>query len=75
MTIEKVNDNEIKVTKVPETEEKTYTYEFLLEMKANLEAEKVRVIKNIDEKLVEVDALLAECIKLGIKEKVKEIMK
>ena len=74
MAIIKISDNEIKVTKVPETEEKTYTYEFLLEMKANLEAERARVIGKIDADLVEVNALIVEADRLGIKEKPEPII-
>jgi len=63
----KVNDNEIKVSDTETKEvEKVYTYEFLLEMKANLEAEKERVIANIDAKLAEVNALIVEADKLGV---------
>ena len=71
----KVSENEIKITdsKTEETE-KTYTYEFLLDTKANLEAEKVRVIANIDEKLVEVNALIVEADKLGVKVKPEKIV-
>ena len=66
----KVDDNVIKVVdSVTEVKEKVYTYELLLEIKANLEAERERVIGNINEKLVEVNALLAECDKLEITEK------
>ena len=66
----KVSDNEIKVVEIKEVvEEKVYSCEMLLDLKANLEAEKIRVIGNIDEKLVGVNVLLAKCEKLGIKEK------
>ena len=71
----KVSENEIKAvdTKIKEVE-KVYTYEFLLEMKANLEAEKVRVIAMLDEKLVEVNALIVEADKLGITVKPEPIV-
>ena len=69
----KVNDNEIKVVDTKAVE-KVYTYEFLLGMKANLEAEKLRVITNLDERLVEVNELIAECDKLGVKEKPEPII-
>ena len=69
----KISDNEIEVSETKNiVDKKVYSYESLLEMKANLEAERERVIGNIDEKLKEVDALISECIKLGIKEKVVE---
>ena len=71
----KVSENEIKAvdTKIKEVE-KVYTYEFLLEMKASLEAEKVRVIAMLDEKLVEVNALIVEADKLGITVKPEPIV-
>ena len=71
----KISDNEIKAvaTEIKETE-KTYTYEFLLDMKANLEAEKVRVIAMLDKKLVEVNALIVEADKLGITVKPEPIV-
>ena len=71
----KVDDNVIKevATEIKEVE-KTYTYEFLLDMKANLEAEKVRVIAMLDKKLVEVNALIGEADKLGVKVKPEPIV-
>ena len=71
----KINENKIKAvdTKIEEVE-KVYTYEFLLEMKANLEAEKVRVIAMLDKKLVEVSALIAEADKLGVTVKPEPIV-
>ena len=71
----KVNENEIKVTdsKIKETE-KTYTYEFLLDMKANLEAEKIRVIAMLDKKLAETNALIVEADKLGVTVKPEPIV-
>ena len=71
----KISDNEIKAvdSEIKETE-KTYTYEFLLDMKANLEAEKIRVIANIDKKLAETNALIVEADKLGVKVKPEPIV-
>jgi len=70
MEIIKIDDNQIKVSESKNVvEEKIYSYEYLLEMKANLEAEKVRVIGKIDEELIKVNDLLAECDRLGVKEK------
>ena len=71
----KVDDNVIKITdsKTEETE-KTYTYEFLLEMKANLEAERERVIAMLDKKLAETNALIAEADKLGVTVKPEPIV-
>ena len=75
MAIIKVNDYEIKVvaTEIKETE-KTYTYEFLLEMKANLEAERERVIAMLDKKLAETNALIKEADKLGVTVKPEPIV-
>ena len=71
----KVNDNEIKVTDTKtKVDEKVYTYEFLLDMKANLEAEKVRVIATIDKKLIETNALIGEADKLGVTVKPEPIV-
>jgi len=71
----KISDNEIKaVDTKTEAVEKVYTYEFLLEMKANLEAEKIRVITNIDEKLAETNALIVEADKLGVTVKPEPIV-
>ena len=71
----KISENEIKVSDTKtKVDEKVYTYEFLLEMKANLEAERVRVIATIDEKLVEVNELIAEADKLGITVKPEPIV-
>ena len=71
----KVNDNEIKaVDTKTEVDEKVYTYEFLLSMKANLEAERIRVIAMLDKKLVEVNALIVEADKLGVTVKPEPIV-
>ena len=66
-------DEKLKVVETKETE-KTYTYEFLLDMKANLEAEKIRVIAMLDKKLAETNALIAEADKLGVKVKPEPIV-
>ena len=71
----KISDNELKaVDSEIKVDEKVYTYEFLLEMKANLEAERIRVIATIDKKLVEVNALIVEADKLGITVKPEPIV-
>ena len=65
----KVSDNQISVDKViPEkiiTE--TYDYDFLVQRKEQLKAEKTAFIKDITQKLAEVEELIAEAKKLGIK--------
>ena len=65
----KVSDSEIKVIKT-ETKEvaNTYNYAFLLQQKKDIQAQKDREIVLRDKELAEVNLLIAECIKLGIKE-------
>ena len=71
----KVSDNEIKVSDTKtKVDEKVYTYEFLLEMKANLEAERERVIAMLDKKLAETNALIGEADKLGVTVKPEPIV-
>jgi len=70
----KVSDSEIKVIKTETKEvEHTYNYDYLLKQKATIEAQKAREMAQRDLEIAEVNALLAECIKLGIKEKVEPI--
>ena len=70
----KVSDSQIKVVKTEVKEvEHTYNYDFLLQQKATIEAQKAREIAQRDLEIAEVVALIAECIKLGITEKVEPI--
>ena len=65
----KVSDSEIKVVKI-ETKEvaNTYNYAFLLQQKKDIQVQKDRDNLQRDKELAEVNLLIAECIKLGIKE-------
>ena len=65
----KVSDSEIQVVKT-ETKKvaNTYDYSFLLEQKKTIEAQKIREMASRDAELKIVNDLIAECIKLGIKE-------
>ena len=76
MEVIKIDDNTIKVVKTETKEvENTYNYDFLIKQKATIEAQKAREMALRDEELAEVDTLIAECIKLGITEKVVEPIK
>jgi len=74
----KVSDSEIKVIKT-ETKEvaNIYNYNFLIEQRKTILAQKAREISQRDLELAEVDALIAKCKELGIVEKVveKEVVK
>ena len=71
----KISDSEIKVIKT-ETKEvaNTYNYSFLLQQKKDIQAQKDREIALRNKELLEVNLLIAECIKLGITEAVKEVV-
>ena len=63
----KISDSEIKVVKTETKEvEHTYNYDFLIKQKATIEAQKAREMAQRDLEIAEVNALLAECVKLGI---------
>lgn len=71
-TFTKVSDTELKVTKVvSETKEHTYTLDYLLSQKASIEKQRDEQIAQRAIELAEVNTLIAEAGKLGIKEKVK----
>jgi len=66
----KVSDSEIKVTKTEIKEvEHTYNYDFLIKQRVTIQAQKDRDNALRDAELLEVNNLIAECKKLGIKEK------
>lgn len=72
----KVSDSEIRVVKTETKEvEHTYNYDYLIKQKATIEAQKAREMAQRDLEIAEVDKLIAECIKLGITEKVEEVVK
>ena len=71
----KVSDSEIKVIKTKTKEvANTYNYAFLLQQKKDIQAQKDRDNLQRDKELAEVNLLIAECIKLGITEAVKEVI-
>ena len=66
-TITKIDDNKVQVNKdVQTTSTITYTYEDIVANKNRLLSER----QNIDAQLLDIDALLAQCLVLGVKEKV-----
>ena len=69
----KVSDSEIKVIKTETKEvENTYNYDFLLKQRETILVQKAREMALRDKELLEVNNLIAECIKLGITAKVVE---
>jgi hypothetical protein len=67
----KVNDNEIKVA-VTKIEEHIYPYEWLIEQRAAVQKAKDEAIIEYDNKIAELDILIAKCNELGVAEKVVE---
>ena len=71
----KISDSEIKVVKTEVKEvANTYDYSFLIEQRKTILAQKIREMAQRDLELAVVDTLIAECIKLGITETVKEVV-
>lgn len=66
MEATKVDDNTISVVKIVNTEIK-YTLEYLIKQKQDIQDQKDRDNKQRDLELAEIDELLVECEKLGIK--------
>jgi len=62
VTIKEVTDKEI-----------LYRYDNLLEQKKSWQSRKAYMIDKADSKIAEIDSLIAECVKLGLKEPVKEV--
>jgi len=70
----KVSDSEIKVVKTETKEvEHTYNYDFLLQQKINIQAQKDRDNAQRDLELAEVDTLIAKFEELREAEKVEPI--
>ncbi len=70
----KQDDNTLKVVtqvEVPQTEEKTYDYDFLKSQEVSILKSKNDFIQARDKELDEVRGLLAQCEALGIKSKVE----
>ena len=69
----KISDNELKVFRTEtKKSEHLFTYERLLAQRENIIKQKEAWNAKRDEEIAEVDALLAECEKLGISAKVEE---
>ena len=69
----KISDNELKVFRTEtKKSEHLFTYERLLAQRENIIKQKEAWNAMTDEEIAEVDALLAECEKLGISAKVEE---
>lgn len=76
MEVIKLSATEIKVIDVKtENVEHTYNLNFLLEQKKTIQAQKDRDNAQRDKELLEVNTLIAQCYKLGIVEKVVEVIK
>jgi hypothetical protein len=74
--IKKVSDNSIEITKeVVTTQKNTYSYGDLIKQRENIEAQKAREIEARDKEIAEVEALIAECEKLGMKTISVEVIK
>lgn len=64
----KVDEFTIEVTKeVVQTRVQKYDYNFLLHQKKCIEEDRAKYLEQRDKELEEVNALIAECEKLGIK--------
>jgi hypothetical protein len=67
-TVTKVSDNSIEITKeVVTTQKNTYSYGDLIKQRETIETQKAREIEARDKEIAEVEALIAECEKLGMK--------
>lgn len=64
-TIIKIDNNKVQVS-INTVKAITYQYEEITAKKAQLLVQK----QNIDDQLAEIDSLLAQCLVLGVKEKV-----
>jgi hypothetical protein len=73
MTVEKLNDTTLRVTKtMPVSTD--YDYNFLVEQRARIVAQKERDNTQRDLEIAEVDALLAEFTKLKMDTTIKEVV-
>jgi len=67
MEITKLSANSISVLKEEvKTIETTYEYDYLVKQRASIEAQKAQQIADRDKEIAEIDALLAECVKLNV---------
>lgn len=75
MEITKVDENTIKVIKIEEVQTDTnFTYEELLNQKANIISQKESFCDQRDIEIAEVEELISECEKLGVKLKEEKLI-
>ena len=80
ITAEKIDDYTMEVTKTVDTpassssDVTTYTYDFLLEQRERIQQQKDKDNALRDEELVEINLLISEADKIGIKIQPKEIV-
>lgn len=68
MEIIKVGDNSIRITKdIITSQSNVYSHGDLIKQRENIQAQKAKEIEQRDKEIAEVDMLINECIKLGIK--------
>ena len=66
--ITKIDDNSIKIVKeVTTTQENTYSYGDLIKQRETIEVQKAREIEQRDKEIAEVEGLITECEKLGMR--------
>lgn len=66
--VTKVSENSIEITKeITTTQKNIYSYGDLIKQRENIEAQKAREIEVRDKEIAEVEALIVECEKLGMK--------
>lgn len=68
MEAQKISTNKISITKTFKPVQKQYTYEVLLSQRAGIIKQKETYDAQRDAEIAEIDAILAECEKLGITE-------
>lgn len=69
----KVDEFTIQVTKeTVQTVVQKYDYNFLLSQKKAIEEDRAKYLEQRDKELAEVNALIAECERIGIKPKAEE---
>lgn len=65
--VTKIDENTINIIKETVTkQENSYSYGDLIKQKESIEAQKANMIEQRDKEIAEVEALIAECVKLGI---------
>jgi len=73
LVVEKTEDNKLKSTKTKTiTIENIYSYKYLISQKESILAKRQEDNNRYDKELAEVENLLVECERLGIKEEIKK---